>query len=112
MTFSTLDQLAAECEAAGMRISTTKSEAMNLSRKPVDCLLRVRNESLAQVTEYLGVWFASEGTMEHEIGRKIGAVGAVLHSLYRTIVTKRELSCKAKLSMYWSIFVPILIYLS
>ena len=33
-----LDHLAAECEAAGMRISTSKSEAMVLSRKPIECL--------------------------------------------------------------------------
>uniref|UniRef100_A0A8C5CRJ5 Reverse transcriptase domain-containing protein n=1 Tax=Gadus morhua TaxID=8049 RepID=A0A8C5CRJ5_GADMO len=107
-----LDRLAAECEAAGMRISTAKSEAMTLSRKPVDCLLRVGNESLAQVKEfkYLGVLFASEGTMEREIGRRIGAAGAVLRSLYRTVVTKRELSRKAKISIYRSIFVPILTY--
>uniref|UniRef100_A0A8C5CGF6 Reverse transcriptase domain-containing protein n=1 Tax=Gadus morhua TaxID=8049 RepID=A0A8C5CGF6_GADMO len=92
-----LDRLAAECEAAGMRISTAKSESMTLSRKPVDCLLRVGNESLAQVKEfkYLGVLFASEGTMEREIGRRIGAAGAVLRSLYRTVVTKRELSRKS-----------------
>ena len=38
-----LDRLAAECEAAGMRISTAKFEGMTLSRKPVDCLLRVGN---------------------------------------------------------------------
>ena len=42
-----LDQFAAECEAAGMRISTSKSEAMVLSRKPVDCLLQVRECVLA-----------------------------------------------------------------
>jgi len=28
---------AAECEATGMRVSTSKSEAMMLCRKPVDC---------------------------------------------------------------------------
>ena len=48
--------------------------------------------------------------MEREIGRRIGAAGAVLRSLYRTVVTKRELSHKAKLSSYRSIFVPILTY--
>ena len=36
-----LERFAAECEAAGMRISTSKSEIMVLSRKRVDCLLRV-----------------------------------------------------------------------
>ena len=34
----------------------------------------------------------------------------VLLSLFRTVVTKRELSHKAKLSIYWSIFVPTLTY--
>lgn len=70
-----LDQFAAECEVVGMRISTSKSEAMVLSRKPVDCLLQVGNEPLPQVKEfkYLGVLFASEGTMEREIGLRIAA---------------------------------------
>ncbi|WP_214636687.1 hypothetical protein, partial [Mycobacterium tuberculosis] len=52
----------------------------------------------------------SSDLMEPEIGRRIGAAGAVLRSLYRTVVTKRELSRKAKLSIYRSIFVPILTY--
>ncbi|KAL3060984.1 hypothetical protein OYC64_009239 [Pagothenia borchgrevinki] len=53
-----------------MRISTSKSEAMALSRKPMDCPLQVGNESLPQVKEfkYLGVLFSSEGTMEREMG--------------------------------------------
>ncbi|KAL3041038.1 hypothetical protein OYC64_011923 [Pagothenia borchgrevinki] len=58
-----------------MRISTSKSEAMVLSRKPMDCPLQVGTESLPQVKEfkYLGVLFSSEGTMECEMGRRIGA---------------------------------------
>ena len=54
-----LDRFAAECEAAGMRISTSKSEAMVLNRKRVECTLRVGDEILPQVEEfkYLGVLF-------------------------------------------------------
>ncbi|TWW54874.1 hypothetical protein D4764_0244430, partial [Takifugu flavidus] len=54
-----LDRFAAACEAAGMKISTSKSEAMVLNRKKVECLLRVREEILPQVKEfkYLGVFF-------------------------------------------------------
>ena len=107
-----LDWFAAECEAAGMRISTSKSEAMVLSRKPMDCLLQVWNEFLPEVKEfkYLGILFSSEGTKEREMGRRIGAAGAVLLSLCHTVVMKRELSQKAKLSIYRSIFVPTLTY--
>ena len=107
-----LERFAAECEAAGMRISTSKSEAMVLSRKRVECTLRVWNEVLPQVEEfkYLGVLFTSEGRMEREIDRRIAAASAVKRSLYRSVVVKRELSRKAKLSIYQSIYVPTLTY--
>ena len=41
-----LDRFTAECEAAGMRISTSKSESMVLNRKRVECTLRVGDEIL------------------------------------------------------------------
>uniref|UniRef100_A0A3Q3JAD5 Reverse transcriptase domain-containing protein n=1 Tax=Monopterus albus TaxID=43700 RepID=A0A3Q3JAD5_MONAL len=68
-----LGRFAAECEAAGMRISTSKSEAMVLSRKRVACSLQVGGEFLPQVEEfkYLGVLFTSEGRMKREIDRRI-----------------------------------------
>ncbi len=56
--------------------------------------------------KYLSILFASEGNVEQETGQRIGAAGAVLRSLYCTVVTKSELSQKAKLSIYWSVFVP------
>ncbi|TWW53877.1 R2DM Retrovirus-related Pol polyprotein from type II retrotransposable element [Takifugu flavidus] len=107
-----LDRFAAACEAAGMKISTSKSEAMVLNRKKVECLLRVKEEILPQVEEfkYLGVLFTSEGRMEREIDRRIGAVSTVMRTLHRSVVVKRELSRKAKLSIYRSIFVPTLTY--
>uniref|UniRef100_A0A671UNG7 Reverse transcriptase domain-containing protein n=2 Tax=Sparus aurata TaxID=8175 RepID=A0A671UNG7_SPAAU len=107
-----LGRFAAECEAAGMRISTSKSEAMVLDRKKVACSLQVGGEFLPQVEEfkYLGVLFTSEGRMEREIDRRIGAAAAVMRSLYRSVVVKRELSRKAKLSIYQSIYVPTLTY--
>ena len=54
-----LGRFTAECEAAGMKISTSKSEAMVLSRKRVECSLWVGEEVLPQVEEfkYLRVLF-------------------------------------------------------
>ncbi|TWW68274.1 R2DM Retrovirus-related Pol polyprotein from type II retrotransposable element [Takifugu flavidus] len=56
-----LGRFATECEAAGMRISTSKSESMVLARKKVECLLRVGEEVLPQVEEFknLGILFTS-----------------------------------------------------
>ncbi|TWW59340.1 hypothetical protein D4764_06G0008700 [Takifugu flavidus] len=107
-----LDRFAAACEADGMKISMSKSEAMVLNRKKVECLLRVKEEILPQVEKfkYLGVLFTSEGRMEQEIDRRIGAASAVMRTLHWSVVVKRELSRKAKLSVYWLIFVPTLTY--
>ncbi|KAK3543983.1 hypothetical protein QTP70_032745, partial [Hemibagrus guttatus] len=93
---------AAECEAAGMRVNTSKSEAMVLDLKKVACTLQVGGEVLPQVEEfkYLGVLFTSEGRMDREIDRRIGAAGSVMRSMYRSVVVKKELSWKAKLSIY------------
>ncbi|KAK3517349.1 hypothetical protein QTP70_004706 [Hemibagrus guttatus] len=107
-----LGRFAAECEAAGMRVSTSKSEAMLLDRKKMACTLQVGGEVLPQVEEfkYLGVLFTSEGRMDREIDRRIGAAAAVMRSMYRSVVVKKELSRKAKLSIYQSIYVPTLTY--
>uniref|UniRef100_A0A8C6Q6A0 Reverse transcriptase domain-containing protein n=1 Tax=Nothobranchius furzeri TaxID=105023 RepID=A0A8C6Q6A0_NOTFU len=107
-----LGRFAAECEAAGMRISTSKSETMVLDRKRVACHLRVGGEVLPQVEEfkYLGVLFTSEGRRDREIDRRIGSASAVMRTLSRSVVVKRELSQKARLSIYRSIYVPILTY--
>ncbi|KAK3556570.1 hypothetical protein QTP70_010765 [Hemibagrus guttatus] len=102
----------AACEMAGIRVSTSKSEAMVLDRKKVPCTLQVGGEVLPQVEEfkYLGVLFTSGGRMDREIDRRIGAAAAVMWSMYRSVVVKKELSRKAKLSIYKSIYVPTLTY--
>jgi len=92
--------LPTEVRWSGMRVSTSKSEAMVLWWKPVDCTLQVGTECLPQAKEfkYLGVLFMSEGKMEREIDRLISATAAVKQALYR----------KAMLSIYWSLYVPTL----
>ncbi|KAK0134738.1 putative uncharacterized transposon-derived protein F52C9.6 [Merluccius polli] len=98
-----LDRFAPECKTAGMRISTSKSESMGGVHG---------DEILPQVEEfkYLGVLFTSEGRMEREIDRRIGAASAVMRTLHGSVVVKRDLSRKAKLSIYQWIFVPALTY--
>ncbi|KAK3558815.1 hypothetical protein QTP86_028745, partial [Hemibagrus guttatus] len=76
---------AAECEAARMRVSTSKSEAMVLDRKKVACTLQVGGELLPQVEEFK-------------------------YLVVLAVVVKKELSRKAKLSIYQSIYVPTLTY--
>ncbi|KAK3508331.1 hypothetical protein QTP70_021477, partial [Hemibagrus guttatus] len=83
-----LGHFAAECEAAGMRVSTSKSKAMVLDRKKMACTLQVGGKVLPQVEEfkYLGVLFTSEERMDQ---------GA---------------EPEGELSIYQSIYVPTLTY--
>ena len=69
---------------------------------------QVRGEEI----NYLRVLFTSEGKMEWEIDRRIGAVSAVsavVRMLKRSVV-KRKQSQKAKRSIYRSIYVQTLTY--
>lgn len=58
---SLLDWFTAECKAAGMKISTSKSKAMVLNRKQMQYLLHVGNKLSTQVKEskYLGALFTT-----------------------------------------------------
>ncbi len=69
--------------------------AENFSWKKVACPLQVGGVFLPQVEEfkYLGVLFTSEGRMEREIDRRSGAASAVMRSMYRSVVVKKELRC-------------------
>ncbi|KAK7926050.1 hypothetical protein WMY93_008360 [Mugilogobius chulae] len=104
-----LERFAVECEAAGMKISSSKSEVMVLDQKkgglsPTSVWGVLAPSGEVQVSQGL---IHNEKRMEREIGvRWIGAVSAVMRSLYRTVVVKKELSGKAKLSTYWSIYIP------
>ncbi|KAI3360392.1 hypothetical protein L3Q82_002306 [Scortum barcoo] len=75
---------------------------MVLDRKRVACPLRVGGEVLPQVEEfkYLGVLFMSEGKMEREIDRWIGAASAVMRSVYRTVVVKEGAESERRSSRF------------
>lgn len=74
-----MGEFAAECEAAGMRLSTAKSKAMVLDRTKLVCPLWVDRELLPQEVEfkYLVVLFTNEGRSKRKISRKIGAAHVV-----------------------------------
>jgi len=84
-----------------MEISTKTTEVMCLSRYPSQCALPVSSSILEQVEKfkYLGVIFTSDRRPGKEIDTRFGKSNAVLRELYWSVVTKRELSNTAKLSV-------------
>ena len=58
--------------------------------------------------KYLGVTFLSDGRQDNKLNTCIGKASAVMHQLYQSVALKRELCTKAKLSVFRSVFAPIL----
>ena len=95
-----------------MKISTAKTEVLHLSRNPNQCVLQVNGATLKQVEKfrYLAVAFTSDGRQDKELVPRIGKASAVMRALHYSVVMKRELAKKAKLSIFKAVFVPILTY--
>jgi len=62
------------------------------------------------MASYLWIVFTSDGKLEREMDRQTGASSVVMRMLQRFVVVKRKLSLKAKISIYWSNFVPTFTY--
>ena len=107
-----LNSFADACNTAGMKISTAKTEVLHLLRNPDQCVLQVNGATLKQIEKfrYLGVAFTSDGRQDKELDTRIGKASAVMRALHYSVVMKRELSKKAKLSIFKTVFVPILTY--
>jgi len=60
--------------------------------------------------KYLEVVCTSDGRQDEELDTRIGKASAVLRALQYSVVMKRELSKKAKLAVFKTVFVPILTY--
>ena len=61
-------------------------------------------------SKYIGAVFTSDGRWSEEAHGWIAKANAVLHELYRSVVTKRELPNTANLSIFKSVFAPFLTY--
>ena len=95
-----------------MKISTAEAEVLHLSRNPDQYMLQVNEATLKQVENFkcLGVAFTSDGRQDEELNTRIGKASTVMPALHYSVVTKRDLSKKANLSVFKTVFVPILTY--
>jgi len=92
------------------RKSALKIEVICLSTRPKALYSACERNYTAAGGDfkYLEVVFTSDGCWNKAIDTRIGKAHAVLRELYCCVVTKRELSKNAKLSVFKLVFVPIL----
>ena len=107
-----LNGFAAACDIAGMKISTSKTEVLHLSRKPDQCSLQVSGVSLKQVEKfkYLGVAFTSDGRQDEELGHPNWQSNCSSASLAPFRCHEARNLKKAKLSVSKTVFIIILTY--
>ena len=86
-----LDRFSDACSVAGMKISTTKTETMRLSRQPKQCSLQIDGVLLKQseTFKYLGISCTSDDRQNSEMDIRIGKASAVMHQLHRSVVLKQ-----------------------
>ena len=60
--------------------------------------------------QVFGVAFTIDGRQDEELDTRIGKASAEMRALHNSVVMKRELSKKTKLSIFKAVFVPILTY--
>ena len=98
------------CNTAGMKISTAKTEVLHLSKNPDQCVMQVNGATLKQIEKfkYLGVAFTNDERQDEELDTRKGKASAVMQALHYSVVIKQKLSKKAKLSIFKTVFVPIL----
>ena len=77
-----LHSFADACDTAGIKISTTKTEVLHLSRNPNQCVLQVNGATLKQIKKfkYLGIAFTSVGRQSEELDTRIGKASAVIRA--------------------------------
>ena len=85
---------------------------MLLSRQKEECTVNVNGTPLDQLEKfkYLAVEFFNDARLDCEIDRRIGPASAILHSLYRSVVTKNEVSPRTKMPIFTAVYRPALIY--
>ena len=98
-------------EHYGMKINTTKTEVMAVSRVNPNFQISLGNEEIPQVNsmKYLGVEFHSDGKIEHEITVRIAKYAKNLGLLY-PLLRKTSIPRKVKVLFYKTILRPILTY--
>lgn len=97
-----------------MKINVEKSKTMVIGGKGKRLQIKVKGTVLEQVKnfKYLGAHLNEEGRMEDEIKERIGAAGRFFHAIRNSFIGKKEVSMRAKVTVYKTVFLPIISYSS
>ena len=106
-----IDQLNESCETYSMKISTSKTEVMTVSRRPDKLDININGTQLKQTNEfkYLGSMFTENGKLDREIETRCQKANAVSYQL-APLLKHPSISTSTKAKLINAIFLPTLTY--
>lgn len=98
--------------ARNLKINMEKTKVMVVGEERICVGVEMDGTRLEQVSDfkYLGVHIQEDGRQVAELNDRISAAVKIYHALNRSLIGKREISRRTKLSVYKTIFCPILTY--
>src|SRR6218665_939099 len=96
-----------------LRINTGKTKTMTIGKQHEDIQIKLGGEVLEQVTKfvYLGGSLTEDERCTEVIRRRIGLACAAFWKLDKMWMAK-SISLKTKVKLYWTLVLPVLMYLS
>ncbi|KAJ8935859.1 hypothetical protein NQ318_015970 [Aromia moschata] len=95
-----------------LKLNVSKTKIMTGGRPDIAVNVELNGDKVEQVStmKYLGVHIESQGYQDQEINARIQSASNMFHSMKSSFIGKKEVSIKTKMSVYNSIYVPILIF--
>ncbi|KAJ8951320.1 hypothetical protein NQ318_008224 [Aromia moschata] len=95
-----------------LKLNVSKTKIMAEGRPDIAVNVELNGGKLEQVStmKYLGVHIESQCYRDQEINARIQSASNMFHSMKNSFIGKKEVSIKTKMSVYNSIYVPILIF--
>ena len=99
-------------EDRALKVNIEKTKVMSIGRERKKLTLTLDGKVLEQVDSfrYLGVMIHSSGKNEVEITDRVESTIKLYHSLNTAFIGKKEISVKTKMSVYKTVYRPVLSY--
>ena len=95
-----------------MKINIKKTKVMVVGNQKKNVNIEINGERIEQVDafKYLGTTIQNEGDTANEIDERISSATKLFYALARPFIGRREISRKTKMTIYKTIYSPILTY--
>lgn len=96
----------------GMKINIQKTKVMMTAKEEEKIDIKLRDECIEQVAQikYLGVTLERNGSQEADIDERIQNTMKTYHSMKHALIKKREVSRATKMTIFKTIFRPVLTF--